>query len=69
MDTPCYTMIVSADSETGRRQFFQSLGWEMSMIHRLDRLRSVLDGDSAKAMDTLLARLSGLRHEWSSNPR
>ena len=55
--TPLYVM-----SSSG---FFEYLGWGLPMLHRLDALRTVLDGDAAKNMDTLLARLSGHRTEWN----
>jgi hypothetical protein len=43
----------------------EGLGWDLSMLRRLDDLRKVLDGDAAKAMDLLLGRMSGMRAEWA----
>jgi len=40
------------------------LGWDLAMIRRLDAIRAVLHGDAARAMDTLLGRLTGLRAAW-----
>ena len=37
------------------------------MLKRLDGLSKVLDGDAAKGMDFLLARLSGLRKQWEKD--
>ncbi len=45
----------------------ENLGWSRDMLTRLDGLREVLDGDAQKAMDMLLARLSGHRREWEAN--
>ncbi len=42
-----------------------NLGWGLPMLHRLDGLRKVLDGDAAKAMDVLLGRLAGEREAWT----
>lgn len=42
----------------------EDLGFDLSMLKRLDALRASLDGDAAKKMDILLARLSGHRAEW-----
>jgi hypothetical protein len=46
------------------RTFENRLGWNLKMLERLDALRTVLDGDAAKAMDLLLGRMSGLRQQW-----
>lgn len=54
--TPGYTLTVG--------NLYEDLGWGLPMLKRLDGLRQVLDGDAAKAMDLLLARLSGLRQQW-----
>ena len=43
---------------------WESLGWGLPMLQRLDGLRTVLDGDAAKQMDLLLGRLAGEREEW-----
>ena len=53
---PGYTLTVG--------NFYEDLGWDLPMLKRLDRLREVVDGDAAKAMDLLLGRLSGWRKEW-----
>jgi hypothetical protein len=45
-------------------RFQEDLGWGLPMLKRLDGLRKVLDGDAAKGMDLLLARLTGLREQW-----
>jgi hypothetical protein len=37
------------------------------MFAHLDALRAVLDGDAAKAMDGMLARLEPLRKEWQGS--
>ncbi len=57
---PTYVMEVSA----GGRVLYEYLGWDLPMLKRLDGLRKVLDGEAAKGMDKLLARMSGHRKEW-----
>jgi len=44
----------------------RQLGWDLAMLHRLDALRKVLDGQAAKDMDLLLGRMSGLRKQWKA---
>ena len=56
---PGYTMKVSA----GQVVFDDDLGWGLPMLKRLDGLRKVLNGDGAKEMDALIARLAGHRRE------
>lgn len=46
--------------------YSENLGWGLPMLHRLDGLRTVLDGDAAKSMDVLLGRLAGLQKEWEA---
>ena len=50
----------------GETHFEESLGWDVGTIARLDALRKTLDGDAAKSMDQLLARLDGQRKVWES---
>jgi hypothetical protein len=57
--TPSYTLSVG--------NFSEDLGWRLPMLKRLDGLRKILDGDAAKGMDRLLARLSGLRKQWEKD--
>jgi hypothetical protein len=57
---PSYLLSVRA----GDLYFSEILGWDLDMLKRLDGLRSVLDGDAVKSMDTLLGRLYGHRREW-----
>lgn len=45
--------------------FYADLGWNLAMLKRLDGLQSVLEGDAAKNMDSLLGRLSGERKQWT----
>lgn len=63
---PCYTLVVlvDAEGEGERLTLYEDLGWDLAMLQRLDGLRKVLDGDAAKAMDTLLGRLAGHRGQW-----
>jgi hypothetical protein len=42
---------------------YESLGWDLPMLHRLEGLRKVLDGDAARAMDKLLATLEPRREQ------
>ena len=42
------------------------LGFDLKMLRQLDAIRAVLDGDAAKAMDTLLGRMSGHRRQWEA---
>jgi hypothetical protein len=61
---PCYTMLVRYTDGNNRPELYERIGWERPLLARLDGLRGVLDGDSAKAMDLLLGRLAGHRKEW-----
>ena len=58
---PAYTLTVYGD---GAHEYYTVLGWDLAMIRQLDALRQVLEGEAAKAMDQLLARLSGYRQRW-----
>ncbi|MFI5380219.1 MAG: M56 family metallopeptidase, partial [Tepidisphaerales bacterium] len=59
---PYYSLIVQVNK--GAVGFEEWLAWDLKMLHRLDGLRQVLDGDAARNMDLLLGRLSGQRREW-----
>lgn len=48
----------------GQVELYQPLGWDLKMIERLERLQPALVGESAKDMEFLLGRLSGLKREW-----
>lgn len=61
---PVYGLSTYALAPAGRTEFYENLGWHGTMLRRLDNLRSVLDGEAAKGMDALLARLAGQRKEW-----
>jgi beta-lactamase regulating signal transducer with metallopeptidase domain len=54
-------------AEFGETSFDESLGWDLETIVRLDALRKSLDGDAAKSMDQLLARLDGQRKVWKAS--
>jgi len=57
---PTYLLAVTTDAAA-----YQAwIGWNLKMLHRLDGLRKLLDGDAAKGMDLLLGRLSGYRRQW-----
>lgn len=59
-DGPCYVMIVRC----GKEVLYQNLGWGREMLVRLERLRRVLTGHPADAMDKLLERLEIHREDW-----
>jgi len=59
---PAYIMTVTGAGLRLR----ESLGWELGMLKTLDALRQQLSGDAAKALDRVLARLSGLRRQWQA---
>jgi len=59
---PCYILTVR---EKGTGELWRNLGWDGAMLRRLDGLRKAVDGDAAKALDTLLGRMSGLRKAWA----
>ncbi len=61
---PTYTLRVAGPEEL---VLFESFGWNLAMLRRLDALRRVLDGHAGKAMDAVLARLSGLRKQWEAS--
>ena len=44
----------------------ENMGWDLTMLQRLDALRKVLDGDAAKAMDRLLEALAPQRKKWQA---
>jgi hypothetical protein len=50
----------------GETGFDQSLGWDSATITRLKSLHKSFEGDAAKSMDQLLARLDGVRKDWES---
>jgi hypothetical protein len=52
----------------GHVELYQAFGWDLKMIERLERLERALDGEAAKNMELLLARLSGLKIEWQKKP-
>jgi hypothetical protein len=60
MSQPSYSLSVRA----GDLRLTENLGWGLDMLKWLDGLRKALEGDAAKAMDTLLGRLYGHRREW-----
>lgn len=60
---PTYTLTVYGPEEL---VLFESLGWNLAMLRRLDALRRALDADAGEAMDAVLARLSGLRKQWET---
>ncbi|NQU19976.1 MAG: hypothetical protein HQ567_01740 [Candidatus Nealsonbacteria bacterium] len=60
---PAYTLEAILPSGL---HLMEDLGWGLPMLGRLDALRAVLDGDAAKAMDTLLGRMAGRRKQWES---
>ncbi len=61
---PTYTLTVGGPEEL---VLFESFGWNLAMLRRLDALRRALDGHAGKAMDAVLARLSGLRKQWEGS--
>jgi len=61
---PHYTLKLRVDNNGDPVLYEEWLPWDMNMLRRLDGLRTVLEGDAAKNMDALLARLSGFRKQW-----
>lgn len=59
---PFYAWTVGASYKDP--QYHEILGWDREMLQRLDALRKVLDGEPAKLMDQLLARLEPKRKQW-----
>ncbi len=60
-----YAMAVS----DGNSVLYGDVGWGLPALKGLDALRKVLDGEAAKAMDRLLARLDGKRSRWQKEAR
>jgi beta-lactamase regulating signal transducer with metallopeptidase domain len=60
---PTYTLIVRGPERTA---FYEELGWDLKMIDRIDAIATVLEGSAAKAMQTLIDRLSDQRKEWKA---
>jgi hypothetical protein len=52
----------------GRKELelYEVLGWDLKMIERLDAIAAVLDGDAAKKMSWVTARLFWHRKEWET---
>jgi hypothetical protein len=62
---PLYSLkVIAADKE-----WTTYMNFDLQMLHRLDALRTQLDGDPARHFDTLLARLAGHRREWEKQAR
>lgn len=59
---PSYRLTATA----GETQLITNLGWSLETLKHLDDLRKLVDGEAAKRLDTLLARLSGHRREWAA---
>ena len=57
-----YSLTVEGQDVTSLTEY---LGWNPTMLRRLDSLRSVLKGEAAKAMDEVLDRLSDERRKWA----
>jgi predicted secreted hydrolase len=60
--SPSYRLTATA----GDQQLTTSLSWNLDTLKHLDALRKPLTGEAANRMDTLLARLSGHRREWTA---
>ena len=59
---PGYVLWVRAEG----LNLYESLGWDLKMLRRLEALRKILDGDAAKAMDKLLASVEPQRKLWEA---
>lgn len=59
---PSYRLTTSA----GDIELITNLGWSLETLHHLDAIRKSLTGEAATQLDTLLARLSGHRREWTA---
>ena len=44
----------------------ENMGWNLTMLNRLDALRKVLDGAAGKAMDEVLKQLEPQRKKWQA---
>ena len=63
---PAYVLTVTG----GAGWLFRGdLGWGMKMLPHLDALRKVLDGNTARSMDTLLDKLAPQRKKWQQDAR
>jgi predicted secreted protein len=60
------TYMLSVVGPPDEIQLTESLGWDLTMLRRLEALREVCEGDARKAMDLLLGRMSGLKAEWEA---
>ena len=63
---PHYTLLLFSGTQPEKHEYIRSLGWNKPLLVRLDALKSILSGEAAKQMQTLLDRLSGLRREWEA---
>jgi len=52
--------------QAGKTYFSKQLHWDISMLQHFEGIHSLLDGNAAKSMKTLIARLSGHRREWTA---
>lgn len=53
----------------GKKEWTEYIRFNPAMLRRLDALRKATDGDSARHLDTLLARLAGHRREWEGQEK
>jgi hypothetical protein len=66
---PYYMLWVEVQGKGQPARYGESLGWNLKMVQRLDGLRKVFEGDAAKAMDILIARMAGHRTEWEKQAK
>jgi hypothetical protein len=53
----------------GGKEWTEYLRFNPEMLRRLDGLREATEGDAARHLDTLLARLAGHRREWEKQEK
>jgi hypothetical protein len=66
---PYYQLSVQVDGKGHPARYGEFLGWNLKMIQRLDGLRKVVEGDAGKAVDILIARMTGHRTEWEKQAK
>ncbi len=61
LDGPAYSLTVKGPENL---VLYKPLGWGLTVLDFLERLRTVLDGDAAETLDRLMAVLGPQRQQW-----
>ncbi len=62
-DGPAYSLTVKGPENL---VLYKPVGWGLSVLDFLERLRTVLDGEAARAVDRIMAALGPQRKQWEA---